>query len=89
MSRSIKKEVLINIDEGYSASLVVPVCWVKPMVMCLCGNCASRYYEDSVARIVRANKKQKRLDQCNICGSNRGYDFVVFENNKNYKKAWK
>lgn len=74
-----KKTLKIEIENGNCAVLVVPACWIKPIVTSLCSNCAGSIYDDSEYRIRRADMNQKVHDSCDRCGGRHAYDFVVFE----------
>lgn len=80
MAKIKRKEINVDVNENYSVVLFVPTYWVKPMVMSLCSRCAGHYYDDDKSRIVRANYNQRIFDKCDICGRNKAYDFVIFEN---------
>ena len=73
------KRIQIEVEEGRIIYMAVPLCWVKPMVTCLCSKCAGGYYADSEMRIRRADPDQNIYDRCDLCGNSHGYDFVVFE----------
>lgn len=73
------KTIQIEVDEGKLVIMAVPLCWIRPMVTCLCSKCAGGYYTDPEMRIRRADPSQTVFDHCDICGNSHGYDFVVFE----------
>lgn len=73
------KKMKIEIEEGHTVCLVVPVFWTRPIVTSLCNRCASVYYDNRNLCIRRANMNQYVYDTCDRCGCRRGYDFVVFE----------
>lgn len=48
------------------------------MEMCLCGRCASAYYNMEDHRIKRVDMLQVEKDVCTMCGYRTGFDFYVW-----------
>lgn len=74
-----KRKVNIETEDGQIATLEVESCWINEQPYCLCANCAQPFYGIRDKKIERALKYQAYLHKCNICGSPRGYDFVIFD----------
>ena len=49
------KKIQIEVEDGKTVIMAVPICWIKPMVTCLCSKCAGGYYGDSEMRIRRTD----------------------------------
>lgn len=49
-----------------------------PNEMCLCGVCASAFYNLPDHIIRRVDKKQKYKDRCNLCGVRTGFDYLIY-----------
>ena len=74
-----KRKVSVETEEGQIVTIEVEPCWNNERLYSLCINCARPFYDISDTKIVRANRYQAYLHECNICGSPRGYDFVLFD----------
>ena len=74
-----RKKVSIDTDDGRTLTIEVDSCWNNEQLYCLCKSCAQPFYDFKDKKIVRASEYQPYLGECNICGSHRGYDFVIFE----------
>ena len=78
-----KKKVNIETNDGEIVTIEVEPFWNNEQLYSLCLNCARPFYDISDRKIVRANRYQAYLHKCNICGSPRGYDFVIFDHTSN------
>lgn len=50
-----------------------------PMEMCLCGRCASAFYNLPDHKIMRVDPEQYYKDTCDYCGVRTGYDYLIYE----------
>ena len=56
----------------------------KPdMELSLCSSCASHYYNNNHYWIERVNLHQYVYEECSICKSRYGYDYKIWDINKN------
>ncbi len=74
-----KRPVCIESEDGQVISFEVNKCWKNEKLYSLCYSCASTFSNMKDRKIVKAFKYQPYLNECNICGSPRGHDFVIFE----------
>ena len=77
-SSKYAKRVAHRLDSGKVVTHVVSKNWDDGEVRCFCSRCASPYFDFDDTKIVRADKYQLILSTCEMCGSTKGYDFVVF-----------
>lgn len=80
------KKLKIEIEAGHTVCLIVPIFWNQPIITCLCGKCASSYYNERNPRIRRADMDQYVTDTCDRCGCRHGYDYVIFEKNNTFAR---
>ena len=77
--RKNKKLIEIEIEDGKTKCFKVNLCWQSPVVISLCSNCAMPYFDNPDRKIIRIDPYQYIYERCDICGAEKGYDFVIFE----------
>ena len=50
----------------------------EPILITLCGSCASQFYNTNKYRMQRADNWQINKEECTYCGCRRGYDYLLY-----------
>ena len=50
----------------------------EPILITLCGTCASQFFQAGRFRMRRADDGQTEKDDCTYCGCHRGYDYLLY-----------
>ncbi len=64
---------------GISIGLVPKIDWSDGIELCLCGKCATDFFNTPGHYIKRVNKDQTVKDTCTYCNSRPGFDYIVVQ----------
>lgn len=77
----LNERTMQRIDKslGVSVGLSHKIDWSKGIELCLCGRCASDFYNVPGHYIKRVDKDQKVKETCTYCNSMLGYDYIIVQ----------
>ena len=64
---------------GISVGIDRKIDWSDGIELCLCGKCASDFFNTPGHYIKRADKAQTIKDTCTYCNVRQGYDYIVVD----------
>ena len=64
---------------GISVGIDRKIDWSNGIELCLCGKCASAFFNTPGHYIKRADKTQTIKDTCTYCNVRQGYDYIVVD----------
>ena len=64
---------------GISVGIDRKIDWSDGIELCLCGKCASDFFNTPGHYIKRADKTQTIKDTCTYCNVRQGYDYIVVD----------
>ena len=77
----LNERTIQRIDKslGVSVGLSHKIDWSKGIELCLCGRCASDFYNVPGHYIKRVDKDQTVKETCTYCNSRLGYDYIIVQ----------
>lgn len=72
----LSKQQMLKVDRALRASTGIRKL-DKPVLVCLCPECAKAFYQSPEHFIIRADRNQKKTNICIFCNSRQGYDYLI------------
>ena len=77
----LDEETMSRIDKalGISVGIGKAIDWSEGIELCLCGKCASDFFNTPGHYIKRADRNQAIKETCTYCNVRQGYDYIVIQ----------